>query len=138
MSKHTDMATGFYDACESGKGWEGCKSFCTPDASFSCQSASMAQVTTVEQYTDWMKGLMTVMPDAGYTLKGLGEDTDRGCVLAFGVFTGTHTGAGGPIEPTGKATKTEYVFVMQIEDGAIKHITKIWNDGFALSQLGWA
>ena len=33
--------------------------------------------------------------------------------------------------------ETDYVYVMDFEDGRIRHMTKIWNDGFALKQLGW-
>jgi hypothetical protein len=27
---------------------------------------------------------------------------------------------------------------MELEGGLIKHMTKIWNDGISLEQLGWA
>jgi hypothetical protein len=30
------------------------------------------------------------------------------------------------------------VYVMEFADGKIRHMTKIWNDGFSLKQLGWA
>jgi ketosteroid isomerase-like protein len=134
---NTPTANGFYEACESGKGWDGCAAFCTADATFTCQAGSIGSMTTVQAYADWMKGMTATMPDSGYALKGLAEDTERGCVLAFGVFTGTHTAPGGPVEPTGKATDTQYVFIMQFTDGKISHITKVWNDAFAMGQLGW-
>lgn len=40
--------------------------------------------------------------------------------------------------PTGKGAETDYVYVMQFEDGLLRHMTKIWNDAYALRQLGWA
>jgi len=54
------------------------------------------------------------------------------------VFHATHTGPGGPVAPTGKSLKTDYVYVMQFTGDKIGHMTKIWNDGLALKQVGWA
>jgi hypothetical protein len=54
------------------------------------------------------------------------------------VFHATHTGAGGPVPPTGRRTSTDYVYVMQFEADKIAHMTKIWNAGLALKDLGWS
>ena len=40
--------------------------------------------------------------------------------------------------PTGRRISTDYIYVMQLEDGKIAHMTKIWNAGLALKDLGWA
>ena len=39
-----------------------CKVYCTPDATFAAQAEPLAGAT-LAQYADWMKGLMTIMPD---------------------------------------------------------------------------
>ena len=57
---------------------------------------------------------------------------------SYGIFAGTHTGEGGPCPPTGKSVSTDYVYVMDFEGDRIRHMTKIWNAGDALQQLGWA
>ena len=60
----------------------------------------------------------------------IATDTERNNVAAYGVFSGTHTGPGGPCEPTGKKTISDYVYVMQFTGDKISHITKIlafWN-----------
>jgi predicted ester cyclase len=85
-----------------------------------------------------MKGLMTVLPDARYELKSFATDTMRNNVVAYAVFHGTHTGPGGPVPPTGRRTSTDYVYVMQFADGKIVNMTKIWNSGLAMKDLGWA
>jgi len=133
-----EVAHAFFDACETGKGWEGCQQYCTPDATFSAQAEALEGVDTLEQYTDWMKGITTVLPDAGYEVKSFAADEERNNVIAFGVFSGTHTGEGGPVPPTGKSAKAEYVYVMEFEGDRIRHMTKIWNSGITLKQLGWA
>ena len=40
--------------------------------------------------------------------------------------------------PTGKRTTTDYVYVMQFSGDRISHMTKIWNAGWAMKELGWA
>ena len=138
MPTITETANAFFEACEAGKGWEVCAAWCTPDASFSAQSEPLADVKTLEDYTNWMKGFMTIAPDARYDLKSFAADTERGNVTAYAVFQATHTGEGGPVPPTGKRVSTDYVYVMQFTDARISHMTKIWNAPWALRQLGWA
>ena len=138
MSKILEQAKLFFEACETGKGWEACKIYCHPGATFSAQATAMADIKDLDGYTEWMKNLLTPIPDGHYELKSFSEDEGRQCVTAFAVFHGTQTGAGGPVEPTGKKIAADYVYAMQFEDGLIKHMTKIWNDSISLEQLGWA
>lgn len=137
----TDMlqsAKAFFDACETGKGWTGCKGYCADGASFSAQSGALAEITTLEGYCDWMAGLLGILPDGRYELKGFGWDDERSVAVAFAVFHGTHTGDGGPVPATGKSTASDYVYYIDMNaDGKVSHMTKIWNDGVALQQLGW-
>ena len=132
-----DTAEKFFAACESGKGWEGCSQYCRPDATFSAQANALTGITTVEAYTNWMKGMYTPMPNARYEVKAFAVDERRNNVVAFGVFRATHSGPGGPVPPTGKTLEADYVYVMEFDDGQIKHMTKIWNDAHSLQQLGW-
>jgi len=133
-----DTAHGFFDACDSGKGWDGCKEFCHPDATFSAQVGALAGIDTLEAYTDWMKGMLTPLPDGRYEVRSFAVDETRNNVAVFGVFYGTHTGEGGPVPPTGKSAETDYVYIMDFDGDKIRHMTKVWNDGIALQQLGWA
>ena len=62
MNSIKERAEQFFDACETGKGWDMCKEFCHPDASFSAQAGALADVDTLESYTEWMKrNLSTTM-----------------------------------------------------------------------------
>ena len=137
MSNITAVAKQFFEACETGKGWEVCRAYCTPDASFSAQAEPLAEARTLREYTDWMKGLLTFMPDGRYVVKSFATDDDRNSVCAYGVFSATHTGQGGPCPPTGKSTTTDYVYVMDFAGDKIRHMTKIWNAGWAMKELGW-
>jgi predicted ester cyclase len=137
MASIRETAERFFDACETGKGWAGCRQYCTEGATFSAQAGALADVRTVEAYTDWMKGLFAPVPDGRYELRSFAVDDQRNNVTAYAVFRGTHTGQGGPLPPTGRQVEADYVYVMEFADGRIRHLTKIWNDTFSLKQLGW-
>jgi predicted ester cyclase len=138
MTSIAGTARKFFDACETGKGWEGCKGYCTPNATFAAQAEPLADTKTLQQYADWMKGLLTFIPDGRYDLKSFAVDEERKNVSAYAVFHGTHTGQGGPVPPTGKSTASDYVYVMEFEGDKIRHMTKIWNAGMAMKDFGWA
>jgi len=53
-----EQAQKFFEACETGNGWEGCKDYCQPQATFSAEADALGGVDTLEGYTDWMKGLL--------------------------------------------------------------------------------
>ncbi|MEM8550810.1 MAG: nuclear transport factor 2 family protein [Pseudomonadota bacterium] len=131
-----ETARAFFEACETGKGWDGCKGYCYADATFAAQSGALGDINTLEAYTEWMKGLLTPLPDGHYELKAFSTDAERGVVTAFGVFHGTHT-VDGPVPATGKATASDYVYAMEFDGQKIRHMTKIWNDNHALKELGW-
>jgi predicted ester cyclase len=138
MPSITQIAEKFFEACETGKGWEGCKQYCRPDATFSAQAEPLAELRTLQQYTEWMKGLLTPLPDGRYEIKSFATDEQRKSVSAFGVFSGTHTGPGGPVPPTGKRVKSDYVYVMEFDGDKIRHMTKIWHSGWAMKELAWS
>jgi len=138
MSSMKQTAEKFFAACETGKGWAECAQYCHDGATFAAQADALADVSTLEGYTDWMKGLLTPVPDGSYEIRSFAVDEERQNVAAFGVFRGTHTGEGGPVPATGKKIEADYVYVMDFAGDKIRHMTKIWNDGISLKQLGWA
>lgn len=135
---HEQTARDFFEACETGGGWDACKAHCHDHASFSCQAGALADTTTLEGYAEWMKGLLGPIPDGRYELTAFADDPVRGTVVAAAVFHGTQTGKRGPGEPTGKTVASDYAYVMRFNGDRIVHMTKIWNDVHALRQLGWA
>jgi steroid delta-isomerase-like uncharacterized protein len=141
MSTITTVAQAFFEACETGQGWAACSAYCTADATFSAQAEPLLEITTLAQYSDWMKAITTLMPDAHYEIKSFAIDDERRNVSVYAIFHGTHTGEGGAVPPTGRSTSTDYVYVMQFDGdqgNQIVHMTKIWNAGLAMKELGWA
>lgn len=133
-----EAAEAFFNACETGKGWETCRAWCIADATFSCQADALADVKTLAAYCDWMKGLLTPIPDGHYVLTSFALDDTRNSAIITAEFHGTQTGPGGPGAPTGKSVVSDYAYVINFEDDKISHMTKIWNDVQALRGLGWA
>lgn len=137
MSAILNPAKKFFEACETGQGWETCKAYCRPDATFSSQTSALSDITTLEGYCEWMKDLFTPIPDGRYELKFFAADEADDSVAAVAVFHGTQTGPGGPVPPTNKSIAADYVYHMVFDDGHISHMTKIWNDAISMQQLGW-
>jgi predicted ester cyclase len=137
MSAILEPARRFFDACETGKGWDVCKAYCHPDATFSSQTHALADISTLEGYCDWMKDLFTPIPDAHYELKFFGIDEGGESVAGVAVFHGTHTGPGGPVPATGKSVAADYTYLMEFDGDRIRHMTKVWNDTITMEQAGW-
>jgi predicted ester cyclase len=133
-----DIAERFFEACETGQGWTECRRYCHPDATFSAQSAALQGVDSIEAYAEWMKGLLTPLPDGQAEVRSFAMDEKRNKVTVYAVFHGTHTGQGGPVPPTGQKAAADYVYDLSFDGDMIRHLTKIWNDGATMQQLGWA
>lgn len=65
------------------------------------RKASPNEVTTREQYTDWMKGILVAFPDARYELRSFAIGEKRKSVVVYAVFHATHTGQGGQFRRRG-------------------------------------
>ena len=138
MSEILHPAKSFFEACETGKGWDACRTYCHPDATFSSQTNALSDISTLEGYCEWMKDLFTPIPDGHYELKFFAADDADESVTAVAVFHGTQTGPGGPVAPTGNTIAADYVYHMVFDGERIRQMTKIWNDAASMQQLGWA
>jgi hypothetical protein len=49
MASITEVADKFFVECETGKGWEACKAYCTPEATFAAQAEPLADVKSLQQ-----------------------------------------------------------------------------------------
>ncbi len=60
---------------------------------------------SLRDYTEWMKGLLSLIPDGRYEIKSFATVEERRNVAAYGIFRGTHTGEGGSSPPTGRVCR---------------------------------
>ncbi len=86
-------------------------------------------------------------------MKGLGEGPLKGCAyqingssydeanqmaIFFATITRIHVSDGGPVLPTNKQTKTDYVYALTMnEEGKVAKMDKVWNASWTLKELGW-
>jgi hypothetical protein len=69
-----ETAKQFFDACETGYGWEVCKQYCHPQATFTAQADALAGVDNLEAHAEWMKELFTPLPDSRYEARSFALD----------------------------------------------------------------
>ena len=135
-----DNATRFFHACESLEGWEGCRPFVADEATFSGQCEPLVDIDTVEGYAEWMRGFgSTTAKGCRYELHSSSYDEANATALFFATFIGSHVGEGGPVPPTGKETRSHYVYALTMNgDNKVADMRKIWNANWAMKELGWA
>lgn len=134
-----DVARAFFDACETPLGWAGCSRFVHDNATFVAQSEPLTDITTVKAYCDWLHAFGTgPAKGATYTLHTSAFDESTQTALFFATYHATHSGEGGPVPPTGKRTDSHYVYAVKMQGAKVASMSKIWNSGFALRELGWA
>ena len=122
-STHMDVITQFFNACESGKGWDGCKQHVLADATFSCQAVDalpgppVTECKTVASYAEWMKGVCENFGDkATYAIEASAFDQQNMTALFFATFGGF----------------SHYVYKIGVnEEGKITSMVKVWNDAHA-------
>jgi len=60
-------------------------------------------------------------------------------VSFYATFEGTHTLPGGPVPPTNKSIKSDYVYIVTFDpQGKITNMSKVWNNLLAFKQFGWS
>lgn len=96
----------------------------------------MAEIRSLEDYVEWMKGFFGPVPDARYEVKAFARDPERRNVTVVATLHGTNTGDR-PVPPTGNTVAADYVYVMQFDGDLISHVLKVWNAPWSLRQLGW-
>ena len=126
-------------SCDKAEGWEACKAFCVPGATFHCQSETLKDIKTVEGYANWCSWFATCCPSVSYTNNAITWDGAMSTAVYYSTYHAKHTvqGEGAP-PPTFQQTNSEYVYFIRTNaDGKIVHMTKLWNDQWALHELGW-
>ena len=115
------VAESFFWPCDEGKGWDACKEYCHPDATFKTDADTLIHLDRLEDYVEWMKDAHSMLANAKFEIKSIAGDTKRGIVLLYAIIYADNILGEEP-----QPIETDYVYAMTIEDNKIKHITKIW------------
>lgn len=117
-----DTARAFFEACDYGKGWKDCQSYCHKDASFETDSDTLAGVDSLDIYGDWMTEASAMFDDnVEVEVKAEAHDRDKDIVLIYAEIRGNVI-----IGPEPMFMKTDYVHAIHFNGEKISHITKVW------------
>ena len=118
-------AHNFFNACESGKGWNGTKMFVlskespfNAEVTDSLPGPKLSDVKTVKDYTVWMAGVVKEFgPKATVEIKNSAVDKEHNTAIFYAVF----------------ANISDYVYTLNFDENTCKinSMHKIWNDGYA-------
>ncbi len=137
MNTIETIATDFHHACMTGKGWQECQQYCTPDATFTHEGTMFADTNTLQAYVTFIEHVLTPVPDFRHEVLSIGVDERQQRVLIHYLVRGTHTGEGLPFPPTGKSMESRCMLVLYFENERINHAEKVWNDHEMMKQVGW-
>eukprot|EP00038_Savillea_parva_P025626 m.48692 g.48692 ORF g.48692 m.48692 type:complete len:173 (+) comp7022_c0_seq1:185-703(+) len=140
-AEYMKAAMAFYDFSETGKGWDKCKDYVVnEDAPFDGQFVgSLSAIKTIKDYVGFTYGCTIAMPGCTATPWFAGFDEKNRSVNICADFKGHNTQ---PCEgfppPTGKSTVSHYSYTVWFnEDCKIIRMRKLWNDQYAMKELGW-
>ena len=84
-----DNAAQFFHACETARGWAGCKQYVAANASFTAQSIPLEGIDTVEAYCEWMANFgNNIVPGCSYDVHASAYDETNATAIFFATFSG--------------------------------------------------
>ena len=116
-------ARNFFEQCDYGKGWEGCRIYCHQDATFETEAETLSAINTLDTYCEWMTDAVNMFDEnVEVEVKAEAYDGQRDVVLIYAEIRG-HLILG----PEPMFAKTDYVYVLKFDDGKISHMVKVWD-----------
>ena len=115
-------AGAFFEACDYGKGWSSCRSYCHENASFETEAETLAEINTLDTYCDWMvEALAMFDATVEVEVKSEAYDVKKDIALIYAEIRGNVI-----IGPEPMFMKTDYVYAINFNGKKISHVTKIW------------
>lgn len=136
--KELDNALGFFHACESAEGWDGCHKYVAEGASFHSAAETYNGMDAVQDYCEQIATVFTTIFTGTYELDASAYDPNTRKVFIYGTSYARHTGEGGPVAPTNRQASVPFVYVMTMdEDAKLSHLEKVFDGDSSGRQLGW-
>ena len=115
-------AGAFFEACDYGKGWSSCRSYCNDNASFETAAEAHAEIDTLDTYCDWMVEALAMFDETvEVEVKSEAYDVKKDIALIYAEIRGNVI-----IGPEPMFMKTDYVYAINFNGKKISHVTKIW------------
>jgi predicted ester cyclase len=105
-----------------------------PDFVRHCQATPDLEITSRDQFTDFLRQDVAAFPDNVQTFTHVVVDGDMAGLWA--TYEGTQTGQLGPFPPTGRKARFDFAGVLRVADGRIAELWVTWDNVTVLTQLG--
>lgn len=116
------------------RNWEALDDLIAPNYVRHCQATPDVQVTSLEDFKQFLKQDAATFPDSRITIQHL---VAEGNLVAFYcTYVGTQTGQMGPFPASNKQMTLEFSGVHRIENGKLAETWLTWDNLAALTQLG--
>ena len=99
-----------------------------------CEATPHLDIRNLEAFKAFLREDAAAFPDNVQTFTHVAAEGDL--VGVFATYEGTHLGALGPFEPTGKRAKFDFAGVFKVRDGRLSEFWITWDNMTILSQLG--
>jgi steroid delta-isomerase-like uncharacterized protein len=99
-----------------------------------CQATPDINVTSLEQFKEFLRCDAAVFPDSVQTLVHMVAEGDL--VAVWLTYEGTQRGQMGPFPPSGKKMRLDFGAFLRVENGKIAEMWVTWDNLAALAQLG--
>jgi predicted ester cyclase len=99
-----------------------------------CQATPEVDVRSLDDFKAFLNAYTAVFPDNVQTPIQIAADGDL--IGIFATYEGTHLGAFGGFEPTGKRAQFDFAGMLKVEDGKLSEWWITWDNMTILAQLG--
>jgi predicted ester cyclase len=99
-----------------------------------CEATPDVHVRSRADFKQFLEGFAAAFPDNVQTFTHVVAEGDEIGVLA--TYEGTHHGAFGPLQPTGKRVNFTFAGVMKVASGKLSEFWVTWDNMTVLGQLG--
>ena len=99
-----------------------------------CEATPEVDVRSLDDFKAFLRADATAFPDNVQTVTHVAADGDL--IGIFATYEGSHLGALGPFEPTGKRVKFDFAGMFRVADGKLSEFWITWDNMTILAQLG--
>ena len=99
-----------------------------------CEATPDVDVRSRDQFKEFLVNYTAAFPDNVQTFTQVVAEGDR--IGIWANYTGTHTGALGPVPATGKPVDFHFGGVFRVEEGKLAEFWLTWDNMTIMAQLG--
>jgi len=131
--KNKELVAETFAVIEAGE-FDKLDQFVAPDYVRHCQATPDVQVTSLEEFKEYLVGDLETVSDPKMVLHRMVAEDDL--VAFWATYSGIQDGPMGPYPATGKRLELDFAGMHRVADGKIAESWIIWDNLTGLTQLG--